>query len=169
MPEGRGSQRFAARWVAVLSLWIGELSTALGSAAPQDQIAARHRPEKQLLCLQADPVMDSVTNRDPRLSVRNLRLARVPPIDTLPASLLVFDLCNEGPRPLTDVVVRVVIADKRGLAEGTRPLVGPLTIRGKVVLRQGYALNYGLLFRNLSSECACEAQVKVVSARSLQD
>jgi len=155
--------------VAVLSLWIGELSTALGGAALQDQIAARHRPEKQLLCLQADAVMDSVTNRDPRLSVRNLRLARMPPIDTLPASLLVFDLCNEGPRPLTDVVVQVVIADRRGLAGGTTPLVGPLTIRGKVVLRQGYALNYGLLFRNLSSECTCEPQVKIVSARPLPD
>jgi len=155
--------------VAVLSLWIGELSTALGGAAPQDRIAARHSPEQQLVCVQADSVMGSVTQRDPPLSVRNLRLGRMPPIDTLPASLLVFDLCNEGQRPLTDVVVRVVIADRRGLAKGSRPLVGPLTIRGKVVLRQGYALNYGLLFRNLSSECACEAQVKVVSARSLPD
>jgi hypothetical protein len=155
--------------VAVLSLWIGELSTAMGGAPLQDRTAARHRPHKQLLCVQADSVMDSVANRDPRLSVRNLRLARMPPIDTLPASLLVFDLCNEGPRPLTDVVVRIVITEKRDLVEGTRPLVEPLTIRGKVVLQQGYALNYGLLFRNLPSECACEPQVKVVSARSLPD
>src|SRR5215217_8985891 len=130
-----------------MSLWIGELSTALGGAAPQDRIAARHGPEKQLLCVQADSVMDSVTNRDLRLSVRNLRLGRMPPIDALPASLLVFDLCNEGPRPLTDVVVRVVIADKSGLAVGRRPLVGPLMLRGKAVLRQGYALRYSLLFR----------------------
>jgi hypothetical protein len=165
-PEGRRPPRFAARWAAVL--WISELSTVLGSA-PQDRIAARQGPDKEVLCFQEGRGMDSARNREPRLSIRNLRLARMPPMDTLPASLLAFDLCNEGPRPLTDVVVRVVIADKSGLAVGRRPLARPLMLRGKAVLRQGYALRYSLLFRNLSSECACEPQVKVLSARQLSD
>ena len=106
----------------------------------------------------------------PALRIARVRLEAPPEDAAQPSMVLKFDLLNEGLSSVTDVVIEIVIRDKR-LAESdplaARPLVGPFTISGHATIDAGYTIAYEMLLRNLSTECQCAADVRVISARSV--
>lgn len=109
---------------------------------------------------------------EPLLQIENLRLESASPKAPQPAALLKFDMLNDTSLPLTDVVMRVSFLEKRAGDIETVParvVVGPVTVRVGETLRAGYVLSYEILFRNLSSDCACAPRVEILSARLLPD
>ena len=113
-----------------------------------------------------------VTNEDLPVSIANVRLEAAPPVETSPSMTLKFAIANEGSTSVSDIVLEISIVEK---AKSDHPelapriLVGPFTIRGDVVLRAGYTMNYEMRMRNLSSDCGCFATVDVLSARPLPE
>lgn len=103
------------------------------------------------------------------LKVRNLRLDEPAVEVSKPAVILKFDLLNDSPGRVTDVMIEIAIVEKPSRNPGPRRLVaGPITMRGYATIEPGYTVEYKVLLRNLSSDCACEPQVSVVSARPVQ-
>jgi len=103
------------------------------------------------------------------LKVRNLRLDEPAVEVSRPAVMLKFDLLNDSPGRVTDVLIEIAIVEKPSRDPGPRRLVaGPITMRGYATIEPGYTVEYKVLLRNLSSNCACEPQVSVVSARPVQ-
>jgi hypothetical protein len=89
-----------------------------------------------------------------------------------PSVLLKFDLLNDSPSRLTDVVIRVSFVEGNldEIDEIPAKVVGgPLTIRVKETLPAGYVLSYEMRFRNLAPDCECSPRVEILSARSLPD
>lgn len=114
----------------------------------------------------------SVTNEGLPVSIANVRLEPAPPLETSPSMTLKFAIANEGPTSVSDIILEISIVEKAKSEHpesARRILVGPFTIRGDVVLRAGYTMNYEMLMRNLSSECGCLATVDVLSARPLPE
>jgi hypothetical protein len=106
------------------------------------------------------------------LRIRNVRLVAAPASVTQPSAVLKFEMANEGPQPVTDTLVEIVITEQqRGESEALNPktIVGPVTIEGKNIIEAGYTLEYQMLLRNLSAECECVANVAVLSARAAVD
>jgi hypothetical protein len=106
------------------------------------------------------------------LKIEHVRLEPPPSTESLPSTLLKFDVLNESSGRLTDLVLEVSIVEKPTLADSSlrpRVLVGPFTIQGDVILESGYTINYEMLLRNFSSDCYCLATVEAVSARSVPD
>jgi hypothetical protein len=97
--------------------------------------------------------------------------ARVSATDrTITVRRVEFELVNESANRLTDVVLQLSVVEKQQAAGGLprpRVLVAPFTIRGAVVLESGYRIDYEVLLRNLSADCACVATVEALSARSV--
>jgi hypothetical protein len=103
------------------------------------------------------------------LRVRNLRLDEPSVEVARPAVVLKFDLLNDSPGRVTDVLIEIAIVEKPSRDPGSRRLVaGPITMRGYATIEPGYTVEYKVLLRNLSSDCGCEPQVSVVSARPVQ-
>jgi hypothetical protein len=114
----------------------------------------------------------SVTNEGLPVSIANVRLEAAPPVEASPSMTLKFAIANEGSTSVSDIVLEISIVEKAKSDQpelARRILVGPFTIRGDVVLRAGYTMNYEMLMRNLSSECGCLATVDVLSARPLPE
>jgi hypothetical protein len=104
------------------------------------------------------------------LRVENVRLEAPVTAETLPSTLLKFDVVNGGSTPLTDFILEISILEKPALDEVSgKALVRPFKIRGNIVLQAGYMINYEMLLRNLSSDCRCIATVDVVSVQSLPE
>ena len=126
----------------------------------------------------AKPAPQAAGNPDPTVSsqppaselkVRNLRLDDPSVEVSRPAAVLKFDLLNDSPSRLTDVLIEIAIVEKPSRDAGWRRLVaGPITMRGYATIEPGYTVEYKVLLRNLSSDCACEPRVSVVSARPVQ-
>jgi hypothetical protein len=106
------------------------------------------------------------------LRVSHVRL-EAPPVDApKPASLLKFDMMNDGDLRVTDVRIQIAIVQKERLAADRTPprvIVGPFTISGHATIEAGYTVNYEMLLRNLSYDCECQPDVRVVSARPLME
>jgi hypothetical protein len=87
-----------------------------------------------------------------------------------PSAVLKFKVLNDGPTPLTDLVLEISVTElrERDRLPG-RALVRPFTVRGHIVLLAGYSMQYEMLLRNLSPSCDCVASVDVVSVRWLAD
>ena len=103
------------------------------------------------------------------LKVRNLRLDEPAVEVSRPAVILKFDLLNDSPSRVTDVLIEIAIVEKPSRNPGSRRFVaGPITMRGYATIEPGFTVEYKVLLRNLSSDCACEPQVTVVSARPVQ-
>jgi hypothetical protein len=104
----------------------------------------------------------------PRVKVENVRLEAPPHGEASLLALLKFEVSNGGATPLTDLVLEISIAQEPGPTELVgRELVRPFKVRGHVVLQPGYAIDYEILLRNLSSDCDCVASVDVVSVQWL--
>ena len=115
-----------------------------------------------------DPAVSSQPSAS-ELKVRNLRLDEPAGEVSRPAVILKFDLLNDSPSRVTDVLIEIAIVEKLSRNPGPRRLVaGPITMRGYATIEPGYTVEYKVLLRNLSSDCACEPQVSVVSARPVQ-
>ena len=121
---------------------------------------------------QLTSTQDSTASSQPpasELRVRNLRLDEPSLEISRPAALLRFDLLNDSPDRVTDVLLEIAIVEKPPQTAGSRRLIaGPITMRGYATIEPGYTVEYKVLLRNLSSDCACEPQVSVVSARPVQ-
>jgi hypothetical protein len=137
----------------------------------------RHLAANSLLvpqdCREVAPAVSTWPTPSCSLQVSNVRFES-PPLDApLPSTLLKFDVSNQSAGGITDVELQVTIRERRagidGIAEATRPLVGPFIIRGNVTIDAGYTFNYNLLLRNLSADCECLAHVVVISAQPVQD
>ena len=119
----------------------------------------------------ADNPDPAVSSQPPasELKVRNLRLDEPAVEVSRPAVILKFDLLNDSLSRVTDVLIEIAIVEKSSRNPGPRRLVaGPITMRGYATIEPGYTVEYKVLLRNLSSDCACEPEVSVVSARQVQ-
>jgi hypothetical protein len=71
-----------------------------------------------------------------------------------------------------DLLIEVAIVEKLS-APGdpalTRAVAGPFKVKGHVTVEPGYTMQFDMLLKNVSSECACVATVRVVSARTIVD
>jgi hypothetical protein len=118
-----------------------------------------------------DPLRSDSHAAGPRsqLKIVNIRLEPAPPTEGSPASILKFDLLNEGSVRQTDLKLEISITEKPGPDHEPAPrrLVGPFTIQGHIVLQGGYTIRYEMLLQNFSSDCSCIADVDVVSVRPL--
>ncbi len=106
------------------------------------------------------------------LRIEHVRLEPPSVAQPLPSTILKFEAYNASASTLADVVLEISIVEKLQPSQGVglpRVLVGPFTIRGNFVLESGYTINYEMLLRNLSSDCACSAKVDVLAVRSLPD
>ena len=105
------------------------------------------------------------------LRVENVRLEAEPRSETVPSTVLKFDVFNASLKRLTDLVLEISITEKPSdqVPGPSRMLVRPFKIRGNVVLESGYTINYEMLLRQFSSDCDCIANVDVLSVRSLPD
>jgi len=92
----------------------------------------------------------------------------LPPTDApQPSSLLKFAVVNDSNRSVSDIVIAITVREMpedEGLTP--RAIVGPFTVAGHATIESGYSVEYALLLRNLLSDCRCEAEVKVMSART---
>jgi hypothetical protein len=89
-----------------------------------------------------------------------------------PSVVLKFDVLNDSPSRLTDVVIRVsfVESNQDEIDEIPAKVVGgPVTIRVREALPAGYVLSYEMRFRDLTPGCDCSPRVEILSARSLPD
>jgi hypothetical protein len=108
----------------------------------------------------------------PLLRIKQLRVVTSPEEAPQPSVVLKFDVLNDSPSSLTDVVIRVSFVES-GPDEideiPAKVVAGPVTIRVREALPAGYVLGYEMLFRNLVPECDCSPRVEILSARSLPD
>jgi hypothetical protein len=104
----------------------------------------------------------------PTLRIMKVRLEAPPADAPIPSAVLKFDILNDGGSKVTDVVIQIAMLERpRGEHEPSsrRFVVNPFMIRGSVTLEAGYTMNYEMLLRNLSANCACVPNVVVISAR----
>ena len=103
------------------------------------------------------------------LKVQRIRIEAAILPEPEPSATVKFDLVNDGPVSLSDIVLEVSLIDTTIADDDKEPRrvrAGPYSIRGDIVLLPGYALNYEMKLRNVSVDCACTAKVEVISARS---
>jgi hypothetical protein len=107
-------------------------------------------------------------NPVPTLRIMNVRLEAPPADAPTPSAVLKFDMLNDGGSKVTDIVIQISMLerprDEHALGS-RRFVVNPFMIRGSVTLEAGYTMNYEMLLRNLSADCACVPNVVVISAR----
>jgi hypothetical protein len=109
-------------------------------------------------------------NSVPTLRIMNVRIEAPPADAPTPSAVLKFDMLNDGGSKVTDIVIQISMLERsRGEhALGSRRfVVSPFMIRGSVTLEAGYTMNYEMLLRNLSADCACVPNVVVMSARAV--
>jgi hypothetical protein len=100
------------------------------------------------------------------LRVRNVRIKPAPDIESTSTVNVSFDLINAGSVSLTNIVLQVFILEAVIPTEPDREptiLAGPFSIRTKIVFEPAFTINYQLRLRNISSDCDCIADVKIVS------
>ena len=104
-----------------------------------------------------------------RLRVGNVRLDAPGPEAPQPSTALKFDLWNDGAVAITDILLQVAIVERKGAHDDAVPrvVVGPFTVGGHATIEAGYTVSYEMVLRNLSSDCGCLANVRIVSARAL--
>ena len=142
-----------------------EAHRPIDALATSDQVRRTKRETRTVV------VVKPLTT-EPLLQIENLRLEAAPPKAPQPSAILKFDLVNDTWVQVTDLVMSISFVETRLPDTSTTPprvLVGPVTIRVGEILNAGYALQYEMLFRNLSSDCECSPNVAILSARLLPD
>jgi hypothetical protein len=107
-------------------------------------------------------------NLVPALRIMHVRLEAPPADAPTPSAVLKFDMLNDGGSKVTDIVIQISMLERprdEHELSSRRFVVKPFMIRGSVTLEVGYTMNYEMLLRNLSSDCACVPNVVVISAR----
>jgi hypothetical protein len=106
------------------------------------------------------------------IAIAKVRLDSPPPWENNNSAVLKFRMSNGSSSTLTDIVFEVEIVEDPQREHRDTPgriLVGPLAIRGKIVLEPGYTADCEILVRNMSPTCRCAPKVRVLSFRSLED
>jgi len=112
-------------------------------------------------------------NLDRRLPVRieHVRLEPTPDADVVPSSSVAFDMVNTGSTSITDIMFEISI-----LSEPARHfehlgilLAGPYRLRTTVVLHPGDTMSFEMRLSNLSADCECAANARLIAARSIDD
>ena len=105
------------------------------------------------------------------VGIAGVRLGSSPPGDEN-AALLKFRMSNLHSTRLTDIVFEVSIVEEHDHehADLTRRVVGgPFVIRGKFVLDPGDTADCEIRLRNMSPTCKCDAKVRVLSFRPIDN
>ena len=117
-----------------------------------------------------DPPLVRVESSPSTVHINDIRLEAPPRQTPEPASVLKFEMLNDGERRVTDVMLEIAIREKAvDLAVTPRTIVGPFMVGGHATIEAGYAVDYELLLKNLAPDCSCLATVRVVSARELPE
>jgi hypothetical protein len=145
----------------------GAAGVLVGALASLEARTAADPPSNRTI-VQQPPSTPSTTLTP--LRVLKIRLDQGDRTHPEPRSTVSFEVLNDGPTELTDVVLRIFIEEVTTLSQPDshpEPLA-KYTIRGSdVVIQPGYSLKYELRLRNLPSECDCRAVVEVESVRAL--
>jgi hypothetical protein len=83
-------------------------------------------------------------------------------------TVLKFHISNDGSAAMEEMVLAISIIQRRTPAVSSAPpriLAGPFVLRADVVLQPGYTTDYEIVLRNISLDCGCKAQVRVIFAR----
>jgi hypothetical protein len=116
------------------------------------------------------PILLRTESRPSTVHISDIRLEAPERRTTEPASVLKFEMLNEGERRVTDVMLEIAIREKAtDVVETPRTIVGPFLVGGHATIEAGYAVDYELLLKNLAPDCSCLATVRVVSARELPE
>jgi len=117
-----------------------------------------------------DPPVLRVESRPSTVHINDIRLEAPPRQTPEPASVLKFEMLNDGERRVTDVMLEIAIREKAAdIAVTPRTIVGPFLVGGHATIEAGFAVDYELLLKNLAPDCSCLATVRVVSARELPE
>lgn len=117
-----------------------------------------------------DPPVLRIESRPSTVHINDIRLEAPPRQTPEPASILKFEMLNDGERRVTDVMLEIAIREKAAdIAATPRTIVGPFLVGGHATIEAGYAVDYELLLKNLAPDCSCLATVRVVSARELPE
>ena len=113
-----------------------------------------------------DPPVLRVDAGPSTVHITDIRLEAPARATPEPASVLKFEMLNDGERSVTDVMLEIAIREKAAdIAITPRTIVGPFLVGGHATIEPGYAVDYELLLKNLAPDCSCLATVRVVSAR----
>jgi hypothetical protein len=153
-------------------LIIGALTLAGGASlgATAGFTVGQHKAERETIWIREGSSQVN-TQTAPPITVENVRLEAAPPTETVPSTILKFDVFNASSQRVTDLLLEISITEKPldPVLAPSRMLVRPFKIRGDVVLESGYTINYEMLLRHFSSDCECVANVDVLSVRLLPD
>ena len=116
-----------------------------------------------------DPV-SAPSNRGADIHVEDIKFVPPPADAPQPSALLKFSVVNESGSSVSDLVIAITVRETPN-DEGDTPraLVGPFTVGGHATIEVGYSVEYALLLRNLMPDCRCQAEVKVMSARTASE
>jgi hypothetical protein len=99
------------------------------------------------------------------IHVRGITLEDDEAIDGRPSARLAFEMSNDGPERVEDVVFLVTIrAQAASPTENGDVIGGPYMIRARVRLEPGSIADYQLRLSNLAADCSCMPEVRVLSA-----
>lgn len=109
--------------------------------------------------------------QDPR---RLLRISRVRMHDTKPGEIkpsvkVTFHTSNDSSDTLEQVVFAIAIVERltAAAAPGVPPrtVAGPFIFRADAVLEPGYTTDFEVVLRDISIDCGCIPQIRVLSVR----
>jgi hypothetical protein len=146
---------------------IGSITTAV--ANPRiDRDSAVLRQER----LPGHRTSDVTAEQCP-LKITDVRIENHPPERKgQPSLILKFHAANESASTLTSIVFAISLIEahvQEQRAVSPKVLAGPFIVRGDVVLEPRYSADYEMILRNISRDCGCAAEVRVLSLRYLGD
>lgn len=146
----------------------GGVLGARSDSATVSQSRTGHEASRLRPVLTNSPFAEVTGSQRDAVAVRNVKLEPAPPIDQSPSARVTFDLYNDGPDAVGDIVLALSLIEPPQRSDAKAPRVviaGPVTIRSETVLLPGYSLAYEITLRNLSADCQCVPVVDVIGAR----
>ena len=105
-----------------------------------------------------------------QLAVQRVRIVAPPFADKERSALVQFDVSNDSPVTVRDIVVEISILAREEPDGPKKPrvLAGPFYLKGSFLLEPGHVTDYEIGLRNLSPACSCRASAGVISARIVE-
>lgn len=104
-----------------------------------------------------------------QLAVQRVQIVAPPSADKERSALVRFDMSNDSPVTVRDIVVEISMArEEPDDAKEPRVLAGPFYVKGSFLLEPGHVTDYDIGLRNLSPACSCRASAGVISARIVE-